>query len=82
MITVHKVHTKDNVADVLTKGLGRVLHWSFLSKLGLCSSLSPIRGGDTPGLMILKKSTIRQKKKSTNMVSVKRVLPHKLMIRI
>ena len=48
LIVVFKVHTKENAADILTKGLGKVLHWSCAHKLGLCVLVGlPICGGDT-----------------------------------
>lgn len=35
LVTVSQISTKDNVADILKKGLGKVLHLSFTHKLGL-----------------------------------------------
>lgn len=60
LINVFQVPTLQNTADVFTKGLGKVMHWSCASKLGLLSSQSPpICGGNTDisvhgGLMLYK----------------------------
>lgn len=35
LVTVLPVSSKDNVVDILTKGLGKILHWSCSSKLDL-----------------------------------------------
>ena len=46
LVSVTQISTKDNVADILTKGLGKVPHWTFAHKLGLClPRSSPICGG-------------------------------------
>ncbi|KAL8149357.1 hypothetical protein AgCh_006393 [Apium graveolens] len=50
LIEVFQVTSQDNSADILTKGLGKVPHWSCASKMGL-TFLSPssLCGGLTAG---------------------------------
>lgn len=38
IVAVHQIPTLQNTANIFTKGLGKVLHWSCTSKLGLISS--------------------------------------------
>lgn len=46
LVAVFQISTKDNTADILTKGLGKVPHWSCASKLGLTFfTTSSICGG-------------------------------------
>ncbi|KAL8135897.1 hypothetical protein AgCh_010495 [Apium graveolens] len=46
IVVVHQIPTLKNTADILTKGLGKTLHWSCAAKLGLLAvGPSPICGG-------------------------------------
>lgn len=47
IVQVLQIPTLQNTADILTKGLGKVIHWSCASKLGILTFGSiPICGGD------------------------------------
>ena len=51
IVSVHQIPSLQNAADILTKGLSKVLHWSCASKLGLTSSsVIPICGGSTESI--------------------------------
>ena len=41
LVNVVQVAYKDNIADILTKGLGKHLHWSCSVKFGLTFLSSP-----------------------------------------
>lgn len=48
LISASQISTKVNAADILTKGLGKVPHWSCCSKLSIVSfSMPVISGGNT-----------------------------------
>lgn len=46
LINVSQISTKVNTADILTKGLGKVPHWSCCSKLGIVSFSMPYPSGE------------------------------------
>lgn len=52
LVQVIKIPSKENVADILTKGLSKVLHWSCATKLGITYSRPSICGGATSQLLV------------------------------